>query len=357
MNIKNIRRCFRASPAALSLLTLLALNLSQENVSAAAETVCEPQYDYHAKFGSGEYSALVAHSSRLALHFYTNAHDSTVYYQVGMLTGSGTHWTASQIFKTGAWWPAVSISKEGLVVAVYSDRKDRIGSQQYYRVGWIDPDGGVNQSITWRTGAIHWDGGSSSSVAINDAGFIVSVHESNEPGSTRLHYRVRRFADLLQGDYSIRWHSGQAGIGYDDGINPHIAINDLNQVVEVHEVGTGGLQYRRGIIAGINGTEIRFEQSQPYDDNGADPAIVLLNSGLVLEIHISDGLYSRAGVLVRANMHEIEWRIPVRIRENFDAVNPALATAASFALTIYRDKQDPGNGIYLSTTLSSWSCD
>jgi len=333
----------------MSLLALLSFNLTQQNLRAAEESACDPQYLYHAKFGSGEYSAVAAHSSGLALHFY-NAGYGAVYYQVGALAGERTYWAAPQLSHGPAWRPAVTISKEGFVIAVFSDKQDGVGCKQYYRVGWINPHGRVDQSINWLTQVIYLDEGSKSSVAMNDSGFIVAAYEKYQNGRAGLNYRVGRLANPSSGNYTIQWLSGQGAIGYDEGINPHIAINNLNQVVEVHEVPGGHqLQSRRGIIAGNNGSEIKFEQPQRYDDNAADPAIILTDNGMVLEVHISDGLFSRVGTLIHSNQHEIQWQRSTKVRENFDAVNPAFAADGVFAIVVYRDNEDPGNSLYLST--------
>ena len=109
----------------MSLLALLSFNLTQQNLRAAEESACDPQYLYHAKFGSGEYSAVAAHSSGLALHFY-NAGYGAVYYQVGALAGERTYWAAPQLSHGPAWRPAVTISKEGFVVAVFRENFDAV---------------------------------------------------------------------------------------------------------------------------------------------------------------------------------------------------------------------------------------
>jgi hypothetical protein len=141
------------------------------------------------------------------------------------------------------YWPSVALSKEGLVIAVHSDLAFKTASEQFYRVGWINPNGDQNQSISWISEFIHWDGGYHTSIAINDNGLIVGVHESNAFSGTGLYYRVGRLRNSAYGDFTIAWTSGTAGVNYDDGINPHIAINNQNQVVEVHQVTWEGLPH------------------------------------------------------------------------------------------------------------------
>jgi hypothetical protein len=59
----------------------------------------------------------------------------------------------------------------------------------------------------------------------------------NTGGSSGLYYRVGQLGNPAGGDYTIAWSSGSTGVKYDDGVNPHIAINNQKQVVEVHQVG------------------------------------------------------------------------------------------------------------------------
>jgi hypothetical protein len=83
-------------------------------------------------------------------------------------------------------------------------------------VGKIDPNGDENQSIAWQTRFIHWDGEVHTSIAINDNGLIVGVHEGNTAG-TGLNYRVGHLRNPAGGDYTIAWTSGSVSIPYDSG--------------------------------------------------------------------------------------------------------------------------------------------
>jgi hypothetical protein len=60
---------------------------------------------------------------------------------------------------------------------------------------------------------------------------------------------VLKIREMETNSPPVQWDSGQYGIQYDDGINPHIAINNLNQIVSVHQVpGEPLLHYRRGTV-------------------------------------------------------------------------------------------------------------
>jgi hypothetical protein len=218
-------------------------------------------------------------------------------------------WGASRRAGISGHKPAVALSKEGYVILVFSDQDHKNGSNLIYQVGRIDPYGGRRQSIAWLTDAIGWDRGFHNAVAINDNGIIVGVHETGH-ASTGLYYRVGRFADPAAGAYTIHWDSGVYGIKYDDGINPHIAINNQNQVVAVHQVSSSDflLHYRRGtVIGGV----IHFGESRRYDNYAIAPAVALLDSGLVLEVHCLGGFVSRTGRLSPIDPEVIDWAEPV----------------------------------------------
>jgi hypothetical protein len=185
---------------------------------------------------------------------------------------------------------------------------------------------------------------------MNDNGVIVGVHESNAFSGTGLYYRVGQFNNPAAGDYTIAWSSGSTGVNYDDGINPHIAINNQNQVVEVHQVTLESLlHYRRGIV--IEG-KITFAESQRYDDEALQPAVALLDNGLVLEVHSSgEGLYSRTGKLDPSNSTLIDWSPSVKNADGDHIANPALATNGKYAFHTHEKNGflGLGNEIYDSS--------
>jgi hypothetical protein len=297
---------------------------------------CDLKFNPSDLYDDGVESSIALHSSGLALEFHRAKYDDTIWYRVGKQSPLDKHyivWGHGQsVGKSGAW-PTVALSKEGYVIVVHSDSGFSAFSQQYYRVGKIDPNGDQNQSISWITDFIHWDGGYHASIAMNDNGVIVGVHESNAVSGTGLYYRVGQLRNPAGGDYTIAWSSGSTGVNYDDGINPHIAINNHNQVVEVHQVtGEKFLHYRRGTVSG---GKIIFAASQRYDNDAEQPAVALLDSGLVLEVHgswdIGAGLYSKTGKLDPSNSTLIEWSPSVYHDDTYDAKYPALATNGRYA--------------------------
>jgi hypothetical protein len=101
---------------------------------------------------------------------------------------------------------------------------------------------------------------------------------------------------------------------WDDGVNPQIAINDNNDVVEVHQASANDyrLHYTR---ARISGNRITFGKDHPFYSAGKRPSVTLLNNGYLVEMHASN--YDRktggwelrycVGTLDRNNATLINW--------------------------------------------------
>ena len=90
-----------------------------------------------------------------------------------------------------AYRPSAAITKGGQVIIVWStcaageQAKVCCGTE----VGQVDPNGGANQRILRPTLPDTWDAGFNSSIAVNDNGLVVGVHESGTNG-TGLYYRI-----------------------------------------------------------------------------------------------------------------------------------------------------------------------
>jgi len=245
------------------------------------------------------------------------------------------NWGPSRVAANG-YAPAVTISKEGYVILVHgtSQYGDALyNSDLNYRVGKIDPYGDQNQSIQWLTADKFLDAGVQSSIAMNENGLIVGVHEPGR-GGDGIYYWVGRLVTPDAGrNYDIVWDSGQWGIRYDTGINPHIAINNENDVVSVHQVPDENLlHYRRGRISR---GQIAFGESKRYEDSGREPAVALLDNGLVIEVHLGStgDLLSRIGTLNPFRPDEMLWRNSVLMTGSSDyPYDPAVAAGGSYAV-------------------------
>jgi hypothetical protein len=131
-------------------------------------------------------------------------------------------------------------------------------------------------SVNW--GASHqYDDGITPSVASNDGGLVVEVHQSqNNDG---LWYHV---GQLDASNKTVAWGDSHE---YDDGATPSVAMTSGGLVVEVHRSqNNDGLWYRVGQADGPSRT-IAWGDSHQYDPGGQYPYVAINGSGLVVEVH------------------------------------------------------------------------
>jgi hypothetical protein len=324
---------------------LQAANAAAESDLSGNQTVASLS-DYTVSLGPvteydhGVQTAVAAHPSGLFIEFHkTEAlSNGTIWYRIGRSDREKVVWGGSQKSGASGYWPAAAISKEGCVILVLSDAQYKSDSTLNYRVGKINLSGGVDQSIQWVTDSIHWDAGFHASIAINSNNVVVGVHESGHGGSG-LYYRVGHFYPA-SGNYSVQWTGPTWGMYYDDGINPHIALNNRNEVVEVHQVtGEKLLHYWRGTVS--NG-KIQFVASRRYNNNAQQPAVALSDNGQVLEAHANNDqteIVLTSGILSPNDAALIEWGSSVGLHRNipWKLHYPALATGGTDFVVTFED--------------------
>jgi hypothetical protein len=312
--------------------------------AGAAPMSCVPQLSGQGSYDDGVQTSVAAHSSGLILEFHKPGavQPGAMWYRVGSFEETGVTWGGSHLIDAAGDWPAAVISKEGYVLLVYSKPLGTWwpnDSDIFYKVGTIDPYGGVDQSITWQTESIFWDAGHRPSISMNQNGVIVGVHEPGR-GGDGIYYRVGHLANPAGGDFTVQWDSGPWGIRYETGINPAIAINNFNEVVAVHQVpGEALLHYRRGTVSG---GAINFGGTRRYDNHAERPEVALLDSGVVLEVHGKGGLISRTGTLSLSNSEEIEWAEPVKIDDRANGWFLGLAANETDVIVTYDRYVLPG---------------
>jgi hypothetical protein len=126
-----------------------AISTTPTSGVAVATSGCNLEFNSFDRYDEGTQSSIALHSSRLALEFHQSENNESIWYRVGNqfpLSRDYIAWGDSQSSGAYGYWPAVALSKEGYVIEVHSDRKNKDGSQQFYRSGKIDPNGDKNQS-------------------------------------------------------------------------------------------------------------------------------------------------------------------------------------------------------------------
>jgi|SRR5580698_2419910 hypothetical protein len=293
---------------ALSIFAILCLLLLCKNLCA------QKQLDWQGEryYDTGNQTAVaVVPSGGLIIEFHQSEQSASgIWYHIGRLNNPGKQilWSDSHSIDASGDWPAVTVTKEGYVILALTPIGDKT---LHYWVGTINPTGSNGQTINWKLTEQVYDSGFHPSLSVNGNGKLVEVHESGS-GGKGIYYRVGHLQDPNAGQFNIVWDTGNYGTGYDNGINPHIAINDKNQIIEVHQVrGEKKLHYHRGLL---QGNSIVFEKSIRYDDFAEQPAVTLTNDGTVVECDIYDReTYCGTGVLNARDPSVVDWSTSVRI--------------------------------------------
>jgi hypothetical protein len=319
----------------------------------AGPTGCDVQFGLLHHYDNGAQPSVALISTNLVLEVHKSESNSGLWYRVGKLNGMTVLWGIAKHTNTNGYWPTVAMSNSGYVIFVHSTEGSRDGSRLDYRVGKLDPNGDQNQLVTWLTGDAKWDAGFHSSISMNNSGVIVGVHESSS--SSGLFYRVGHLTNPGGGNYTVTWDSGDMGIRYSDGDNPHIALNNNGQVVEVHQVSSENkLHYIRGTVSE---GRIKFASDQPrYHSSAHRPSVALNDNGFVTEVHGVGTYLDRMVGKLKSDGASIGWSSPLRF-DYQGATYPAIAAnGPSVVLSAEYDKD-----LYFSVSAirdrSNWIAD
>jgi hypothetical protein len=324
---------------------------AQANSGDDAETTGLPQRTRinWAEFDTsdkGYESSVAIHPSGLIIEVHSSGASRITYtglfYRIGKLDpvkgkvtwGDSHRWVAAG---TAGSWPAVAITQEGYAILTYSNAFSKSDGILKYYVGTLNLQGGTDQLINFKVNNVQYDTGFHNSIAVNYNGTIAEAHESN--GGKGIFYRLGHLNAPGSGDFSIVWDSGVKGQPYDNGIDPHIAINDNDDVVEVHQAAADDykLHYTRGRIAGNQITN--FTTHPRYSDFGSRPSVVLMNDGYVIEMHGAnynsrDGLweyFNRVGNQDKQQTTLVNWVSNTRL--GYVESNGGIASNGSYLIT------------------------
>ena len=204
----------------------------------------------------------------------------------------------------------VAVNTSGKLVEVHKSPSPK--NDLFYGVGQLPtPDGPNKPIIGLPENEMKFDTGLNPSVAINDNNIVVEVHEANNDDDD-LYYRVGLLDDVTN---TVTWGNSTK---YDTGDRPSAAINNDNMVVEVHKdhdsnnlwYNVGKVQIEQNEDSTINGT-ISWGNMGDYRnyDTGKNPSVAMFGN-YILEVHNSsadDYLWGRIGTLDASNK-KILWQ-------------------------------------------------
>ncbi|MFH1159549.1 MAG: hypothetical protein V1733_01195 [bacterium] len=224
--------------------------------------------------------------------------DSTTVFYGWDATESGTHhWSDSlrRLNKSARLW---KVQKDNIINPApnYPSTDDPYFGWyvRYCKSNNVFPDFDF-ATVTW-TGEYNHDNGINPDVAVNTAGYVVEVHQSQN-NYNELWYNTGK---LSPDGKSIQWFSvSTSSRNYDTGENPSVAITDGNIVVEVHgSENNSDLYYRTGTLDISNGV-INWLQHKKHDI-GETPSVAINTDNMVVEVHqahYSDKLWYNVGTM------------------------------------------------------------
>jgi hypothetical protein len=283
-------------------------------------------------FDTGIQSFVAMNSSGFIVEVHSSEQFFTtgLYYHLGKLNmQDGTvQWGPSRRFSSGGAWPAVAITDTGTVIITRSDAGYNCCSYLDYWVGTVNPNGNVQQEISFKQSQVEFDRGFHNGLAVTSSGIIIEVHESGN-GGKGIYYRLGYVATTWQ----ITWLTGSNGQKYDEGVDPRIAVDGNKNVVEVHGVANESLiHYIRGTL-GSN--SISFNSEKPrLSSNGARPSVAMRQNSYLIETesNLLDAFY-RTGSL-SSNAARVVWtdRANIYPGVNPHGTNTSVAANASWAI-------------------------
>jgi GH18 family chitinase len=226
----------------------------------------------------------VAINSELIVEVHQGLDNHDLSYRVGKVGDDlKIQWLHTGNNYTQGFKPSVAINNDGVVVEVHEGLDNHDLS---YRVGKVSV---ANPEIQWLHIGDRYTTGFFPSVAINNDGIVVEVHEGED--NHDLSYRVGK---VSVANPEIQWlHIGDR---YTTGFNPSVAINNSGIVVEIHSgEDNHDLSYRVGKVSVAN-PKIDWEPSDNNGNNnydhGINVSVAINDDGIVVEVHQSEHILS-----------------------------------------------------------------
>ncbi|MBH8577429.1 NUDIX hydrolase [Nostocaceae cyanobacterium CENA369] len=278
------------------------------------------------RYASGTYPDIAVNNNNVVVEVHQDGDD--LRYRVGKVDDDKIAWSEKGHHYDLGDPPSVDINDNGLVVEVH--KSQGLNATLWYRLGKVEGD-----KIAWRNeNSIRYDSGEFPSVAINNKGIVVEVHQS-QGDSLTLWYNIGH----VEGD-RIVWRNDGKSIEYESAYTPSVAITDDGLVVAAHHLeypNYNVVQYRLGQIKGH--TIDWFDGNRSHTHAiGANTSIAITNDRLIIEVHWAENLKYRLG---RVRERTIDWFDKDRVKSYGDGSSPKVACNARFAVeTHYTDKED-----------------
>jgi hypothetical protein len=282
------------------------------------------------QYDKGVATSVDINASNVVVEVHQSEAHGTLWYHVGRLDGNTLTWGRSWKYDDGIT-PTVALNDQGSVVEVHRTQNP-LSSSLWYRVGTVNPSA---LSINWGNSS-QFDDGGNPSVALNNGGVAVEVHETSNLINNKMWYRVGR----LEGN-TLQWGPSR---DYDEGRTPSVALNNNGLAVEVHKSqGHDTLWYR---VGRVNGDRIDWGASHQYQD-GVQPSVALTDDGFVIEVHKSQAAGTLWRLVGQVDGNQIRWSGSATQFD--DGMTPAVAANGTWAVQTH--KSEARSTLWSSTSL------
>jgi hypothetical protein len=157
-----------------------------------------------------------------------------------------------------------------------------------YKIGMVYAD-----HIEWGEDILY-DKGSHPKISLNDLGEVIEVHQSEHNDSL---YCLAGKINL--DEKRIVWGAKNR---YSNGTTPSVSLNNNGLVVEVHQSAQGSRLYYH--VGQLTGNKVQWGTPHKYQD-GLRPEIMLTNDRKIVEIHESEnhtGIWKLLGYVNNKNI-------------------------------------------------------
>lgn len=216
---------------------------------------------------------------------------SNLYYRVGQRQPGGfIEWGEARSYTDG-WFPSAALSNSEPPVVVEAHQGLAVCWNHwdplprtclYYKVGVVDVD---RKTIAFGDSK-RYDNGVDPSVALNDDGVVVEVHQGDRGNIFNLYYKV---GEVNPSTKRIDFGGSEK---YTTGRGPSVALNNHNVVVETHSGSLSSELWARAGVVDRGNSTISFGPGVKYTE-GLTPSIAINDDGIVVETHnsLTDGWY------------------------------------------------------------------
>ena len=294
-------------------------------------------YDY------GKEPSIALNDNNTVVEVHRSQNNNNFYYRVGTVNPAETNIPFGPSIKYDAGVrPVIALNNLQQVVEIHKSANNH---GLWLHTGTVDP---LRNTIDWGPSRSLNDSGIYPSIAVNDQGMVMEVHQSQN--NDNIWYRVGKAEFDAE---NISWWSSAKclGCGSGNGVNPQVSLNNNNEFIIVWQLNdhifsqTGSLD--------INTQQVNWQNSYQAEagyngafayDTGYRPSVGLMDNGQTIEVHQSqsnNSLWFRNGI---RGMSTQVWQDS----DSYSTGNEPRVSINNSGLSVEVHKSDDNNGLFYS---------